>query len=120
MFRRGNAPSRITRGFVMADVVMPKMPPSTPCRFESGWKGKCGKPTDNGLCSEHEGMKCIVCDKQATQTCDYTGSSPFVCGAPLCDTCRHEPYHPKDAPYPSKHLNAADFAKALEKAKEAV
>lgn len=101
----------------MADVKIPKAPPSTPCRFEVGWRGECGKPTDNGLCSEHEGLECVVCDEQATHTCDYTGSSPFVCGAPLCDNCKHEPYS-KDAPFPSKHLNAPDFAFALKKARE--
>ncbi len=100
----------------MADVKMSK---TIPCRFKNAWVGQCKKPTDNGLCGEHEVMRCCVCGKQATQTCEYTGSSPFVCGQPLCSSCQHEPYHPTKTPYPAKHLNAIDFKKASKDSLEA-
>lgn len=82
----------------MADVVIPVMPPSTPCIFRLAWRGKCGKPTDNGWCNKHEALTCVVCNKKATRMCDYTGSGPFVCGASLCDSCQHEE-NPK-SPFP--------------------
>jgi len=68
----------------MADV---KMPESIPCRFEISWQGKCGKPSTNGWCSEHEKLKCCSCGEKATKSCEHASS--LVCGAPLCDTCSH-------------------------------
>ncbi len=100
----------------MADIQIPKMPAHTPCLFQMAWVGQCKKPSDNGWCTEHEKEKCVVCGKQATHSCDYTGSSPFVCGAKLCATCGHEPYIPNEVPFPSKHLNADALKKANQKA----
>jgi hypothetical protein len=110
---------RKKRRSVMADIIFPAAPPSIPCRFENAWIGKCEKPTDTGLCTEHEGLVCCVCGKQAERTCDYTGSSPRGCYVLLCGTCEHEPYHPTDAPFPSMHLSAADFKEALRRAEAA-
>ncbi len=70
----------------MADV---KMPDSKPCQFDKAWQGKCKKPSTNGWCSEHEGLKCVSCGKKAVKECDNAGS--FVCGANLCATCQHSP-----------------------------
>lgn len=70
----------------MADIKLPK---SIPCGFDLGWAGKCGKPTDNGICTEHENVTCVCCQKKATHTCDHAVS--LVCGAYLCDDCTHKP-----------------------------
>ena len=94
----------------MADVKMPK---SQPCQFDRGWAGRCGKPTDNGWCTEHEAVTCVVCGNHAVRECDYTGSMPLVCGAKLCADCEHEPYNPDTAKFPSKHLNKSEYKKAL-------
>lgn len=70
----------------MSDVTIPD---STPCQFnKSGWAPQCNKPSDNGLCTEHEKTKCSSCHNQASQSCD-TGMGGLACGAPLCETCRH-------------------------------
>jgi hypothetical protein len=72
----------------MADVKMPKMPKSKPCKFYIAWSGKCGKPTTNGWCSEHEKAKCSSCKKKATRSCDAQMGG-LTCGADLCATCQH-------------------------------
>lgn len=62
---------------------------NTECGFFIAWVGKC-KSTDldvNGKCKKHSGIKCVVCGNQATKECDSTGA--LVCGAPLCDNCKH-------------------------------
>jgi hypothetical protein len=97
----------------MADVVMPQ---STPCIFNKAWYGKCGKPSDNGWCTLHENAKCIVCGEHAVRTCEYTGSSSFVCGVKLCAECGHEPYIEGEVPYPSQHFNKTELAAAMERA----
>lgn len=71
----------------MADV---KMPESTPCIFDKGWGVKCGKPSTNGCCSEHEKLKCTCCGKKATRNCPETMGA-LCCGAPLCNECTHSP-----------------------------
>ncbi len=68
----------------MADII-PQ--PSIPCKFDIAWVGACGKPTNNGWCTEHEGLVCCVCKGKAVRSCEHTGT--LVCGAPLCDTCQH-------------------------------
>ncbi|MFH1142152.1 MAG: hypothetical protein V1695_00400 [Candidatus Uhrbacteria bacterium] len=71
----------------MADV---KMPDSVLCQFDAkGWS-PCKRPSTNGLCSEHEGLKCVVCDQQAHTKCDQAMGG-LTCGAPLCLTCEHDP-----------------------------
>ena len=58
------------------------------CRFSLAWIGSCKKPCgESGFCDQHEGVKCCKCGKQATQECPHT--SQFVCGFPICDTCKH-------------------------------
>ena len=79
------------------------VPPSVPCGFVIAWKGKCGKPSANGRCIEHESKICVACGKPATHSCEYTGSSPFACGASLCDSCVHEPYNSETTPFPRGH-----------------
>ena len=65
-----------------------KMPDSTPCQFDAkGWS-PCQKPTDNGWCSEHEGLKCSSCGTRATHSCDAQMGG-LACGANLCDNCTH-------------------------------
>lgn len=68
----------------MADI---KMPESIPCQWDQPWLGKCGKPSDNGWCSEHEDESCASCGDNATHGCGHAMS--LVCGAPLCDDCVH-------------------------------
>lgn len=69
----------------MADVKMPK---STPCQFDArGW-APCKKPSDNGWCSKHEGLKCTSCGKQAVRSCDAQMGG-LACGASLCADCTH-------------------------------
>lgn len=66
----------------MPDVKTPK---TIPCKFDHG---RCGKPTDNGLCTRHSKTRCVSCGKQATQSCDHPMGG-LVCGSPLCGTCKH-------------------------------
>lgn len=69
----------------MSDV---KIPDSIPCQFDAkGW-APCKKPSDNGWCTDHEGMKCWSCGNQAITSCD-AGIGGLACGAPLCATCEH-------------------------------
>ncbi len=68
----------------MADV---KMPEHTPCTFALGWGRVCNKPSNNGLCSEHENLTCRSCGGKAVRSCEHAVS--LVCGAPLCETCQH-------------------------------
>lgn len=97
----------------MADL---KMPESQPCKFDCGWAGWCNKPTDSGLCTEHESATCVVCGDRAVRLCDYTGSSPLVCGTKLCANCKHEPYNPTTKQFPSEHLTGEAYAEAVRKA----
>lgn len=101
----------------MADMVMPKY---LPCTFDKGWAGKCGKPTDNGCCTEHEQLKCVCCGERAFRLCDYTGSMPCVCGQPLCRSCGHEPYIPGTTDFPQKHLPEGELHEANGKAMAAL
>lgn len=100
----------------MADAVVPSF---TPCQFEIAWVGKCGKPTTNGWCTVHEAKMCVSCGGKATQTCDYTGMNPLVCGAPLCNSCKHEPYHSVSVLFPNKHLTRDAHLKAVEESLKA-
>lgn len=69
----------------MADVVMPR---SVPCRFdEKGWH-PCKKPSTNGWCSKHEGLKCSNCRKRAVTRCDAEMGG-LMCGCVLCAICEH-------------------------------
>ena len=70
----------------MADIKLPK---TIPCKFDLGYAGKCGKHTDNGLCTKHENAKCVCCGGKATHSCDHAVS--LVCGSYLCDNCTHKP-----------------------------
>lgn len=67
-----------------------KQPESTPCQFDRSWIGKCGKPTDNGWCDEHDNKKCVCCGKKAVRDCGTT-MGPLCCGAMLCSDCCHSP-----------------------------
>lgn len=69
----------------MADI---KVVESTPCQFDTGW-GKCGKPTNNGWCSDHENRVCVSCGKKAIRVCDAQMGG-LMCGCPLCDKCGHD------------------------------
>lgn len=64
------------------------MPKSVRCQFDRGGWAPCKKPSDNGWCSEHEGLKCVSCGKQATHSCDAQMGG-LGCGAPLCGDCSH-------------------------------
>lgn len=56
------------------------------CLFIESWRGRCNAAvTENGRCTTHASMMCVVCGAPATHDCDHTGQ--FVCGAPLCDNC---------------------------------
>lgn len=58
------------------------------CRFVVAWVGPCGEPiTDRGMCKKHAPLKCAGCGEPATQECP--SASSLVCGAPICDQCRH-------------------------------
>lgn len=58
------------------------------CKWSKAWVGPCKEIADeSGFCPEHKKEKCCSCGAQATHDCDETGQ--FVCGAPLCDDCRH-------------------------------
>ena len=94
----------------MDDVAIPPAPPASPCLFKKAWIGMCGKPGTNGRCTEHEGFLCVVCGAQATHECDYTSVRAFVCGIPLCDSCRHDPYDTGKASYASNHMNSVQYA----------
>jgi len=84
----------------MADAKVEKHPP---CQFLRGLAGRCGKPTDNGWCSEHEHLKCAGCGQEADRMCDCA-LGPFCCGQPLCPNCRHEPSGNWDTPPSEQHL----------------
>lgn len=69
----------------MADVNMPEF---TLCQFDAkGW-APCKKSSDNGWCTEHEGLECRSCGEQAVTSCDAQMGG-LVCGAPLCVSCEH-------------------------------
>jgi len=53
------------------------------CKFDEAWAGKCNAKCSDDFCEEHSKLKCAICKKQATHTCNETGA--LVCGAPLCD-----------------------------------
>lgn len=53
------------------------------CTFNKAWAGVCGKED----CTEHKDTKCCGCGKPATRSCPEASS--LVCGAPVCDTCKH-------------------------------
>lgn len=64
------------------------IPESIPCQFDArGW-APCKKPSDNGWCAIHEGLKCVSCGDKAIGSCDV-GMGGLCCGAPLCATCEH-------------------------------
>lgn len=82
----------IDREQMMAEAareIDPPAPVVTKCIFDLAWIGKCKQPTVPGenFCEKHLPERCCVCKGQATRECDATFS--LVCGAPLCDTCRH-------------------------------
>lgn len=56
------------------------------CSFVKAWIGECGckEVLENGQCAEHQ-KKC-GCGKLAIHECAHAGQ--FVCGRPLCETCR--------------------------------
>ena len=85
----------------MATVEMPK---SVPCQFNAGGMAPCEKPSDNGLCSEHENLKCCCCGKKALRSCE-TGMGGLCCGSPLCPNCQHG----EDG----IHVTAAVYAKQI-------
>jgi hypothetical protein len=92
----------------MADV---KMPESTPCQFDAkGW-APCKKPSDNGWCSEHEGLKCSSCGGQAVTNCDAQIFG-LACGEPLCADCTHS--YIGDATHVTKAVAEELRKKALE------
>lgn len=78
--------------------------PSTPCQFERSWVGKCGKPTTNGWCDEHQNATCCVCGKQATRDCE-AGMGGLTCGAYLCETCTHTE---------DRHVTVEEYARMRE------
>ena len=61
-------------------------PANSICGFNKAWVGNCKSKDllDNGQCREHQ-TKCS-CGKLATKECSHAGQ--FVCGRPLCDSCR--------------------------------
>lgn len=54
------------------------------CGFNEAWVGACKNPKP---CEKHDSLKCCSCGAPATHSCDET--CQFVCGAPLCDNCKH-------------------------------
>lgn len=68
----------------MADINLPDF---LPCQYNKPWQGKCGKPSTNGWCSEHEELRCVSCGEKATRGCSHAIS--LVCEATLCDACQH-------------------------------
>lgn len=72
-----------------------KMPTSVPCQFDNSFGGKCGKPSDNGFCDDHERLPCGLCSEQAVRFCEEDAvPSSLMCGVPLCATCKHEHPYP--------------------------
>jgi hypothetical protein len=64
-------------------------PKITGCVFDEAWRGSCSKAFLGAsiYCADHFKLKCSQCKtEQATHSCDFAGQ--FVCGAPLCATCR--------------------------------
>lgn len=63
------------------------------CVWGKAWIGPCGEETsnhNNTYCKEHSYIKCSSCHTNfATHDCDQT-MGPLVCGAPLCNGCRHD------------------------------
>lgn len=58
------------------------------CKFDKAWIGQCKNEADeSGYCEEHKDVMCVSCGAKATRECPETGQ--FVCGAPLCDDCKH-------------------------------
>jgi len=56
------------------------------CPYVPAYSNRCNRlKGESGFCSQHTGIKCCVCGKQATNECNETGQ--FVCGARLCDDC---------------------------------
>lgn len=54
------------------------------CKFSEAWVGTCNNSISEGeFCSKHLEIKCSICGKQATHTCEQT--TVVVCGTPLCD-----------------------------------
>lgn len=66
----------------MADV------PFIPCKFDKGGWAPCKKPSTNGLCSQHESLRCSSCGQQALTHCDEQMGG-MACRSPLCETCHH-------------------------------
>lgn len=53
------------------------------CKFIKAWIGPCGEITyPEEYCAAHKGIKCWVCNEQATHECAIPFQ--FVCGVPLC------------------------------------
>lgn len=57
------------------------------CIFDIAWAGLCKSAVVEGhkFCSNHLKEKCR-CGKQAVKQCSHAGQ--FVCGTPLCETCK--------------------------------
>ena len=71
------------------------------CRWNIAWVGRCKSPAMNGsdCCEKHQKV-CCSCGAPATRECEETGQ--FVCGASLCDDCRH-------LRFPSGHNGGVGF-----------
>lgn len=62
------------------------------CQFQIAWVGRCKNycvTNNDSMCQEHSELTCCSCGKPATKQCDHTGG--LVCGANLCDGCKHSP-----------------------------
>ena len=51
------------------------------CTFQIAWKGRCKNDSilNENMCEVHFDLKCKICANKAIKSCEYTGSSPFVC-----------------------------------------
>ncbi len=56
----------------------------TPCEFMVSWVGQCSQLGENGRCSKHALLRCIICGAQATHDCEETFGG-LVCGFSLCN-----------------------------------
>lgn len=54
------------------------------CKYEP-YHQCVNEATRGDYCEKHSSLKCVVCGKQATHGCVYSGQ--LQCGQPLCDDC---------------------------------
>lgn len=83
-----NAETILSRQMDNVERLGAKSFPEHRCEYIVSYVGRCKEMSDAvGFCDKHRDLRCVECKGKATCDCDHTGQ--FVCGAPLCDKCKH-------------------------------